>query len=299
MVAKLKSGIFGLNALLGGGINPNTVTVIIGAAGTGKTTSAIQFIRRGLEGGHDGVFVSLDEAQTQIIRSAIEMGWKNIREYIDDGKLVFIDASGKKFAEFINTKLPAFSRKWRGTYTRVAIDPLTPVIWSTKDKYAQREIINSLFRDTKRIGTVLCTLEEHRYHGDLVGSETIIPMYLADAVIHLRHVRDKIKGCTERTIEVLKCRDSRHSTFVHTYRIIKGLGLVVLPGGQKEDQVDKNMINLLRSKLEPYADKLPPSIYERLLEATKHIRVPDIEDADLTALMSELIEEYSDLGTNV
>src|SRR5512137_1607840 len=98
---KIKSGIYGLNQLLDGGVNENSATVIIGAAGAGKTTCAIQFIRRGLETGQLGIFVSLDENRDQIVKEAIAMGWDEINDYIEDEKLIFIDASGKDFADFI------------------------------------------------------------------------------------------------------------------------------------------------------------------------------------------------------
>jgi len=48
---KVKTGIFGLNPLLDGGFNKNSVTVVVGAPGAGKTTFVNQFLRKGLEEG--------------------------------------------------------------------------------------------------------------------------------------------------------------------------------------------------------------------------------------------------------
>ena len=182
---KIKSGIYGLNRLLDGGINVNSTTVVIGMSGAGKTTFATQFIRRGLETGQEGIFVSLDENKEQIIKEAIEMGWTDIRSYVDDEKLVFIDASGMEFSKFIKKELPDFVADWKGANARIAVDPLTPVIWSTSDRYEQRDLIGFMLKETRKVGTVLCTLEEHGIAGDLSGNETIIPMSLADSVIHL------------------------------------------------------------------------------------------------------------------
>lgn len=147
---KIKSGVYGLNALLDGGINSDSTTAIIGAAGAGKTTFAIQFIRRGLEEGKECVFVSLDENKEQIIQEAVEMGWEEILDFLDDEMLSFIDASGKDFVKFIREEFPPFVEEWKGAEARIAIDPLTPVIWAIKEPYEQREVISTLFKLSKR-----------------------------------------------------------------------------------------------------------------------------------------------------
>src|SRR3990172_7896046 len=147
------------NPLLDGGFNETSTTVVIGRSGAGKTTLATQFIRRGLHEGQEGIFVSLDENKEQIIREAVEMGWSDILGYLDEELLVFIDASGREFGNFIRKELPAFVADWQGANARIAVDPLTPVMWSTKDAYEQRELIGFMLKETRKVGTVLCTLE--------------------------------------------------------------------------------------------------------------------------------------------
>jgi KaiC/GvpD/RAD55 family RecA-like ATPase len=222
---KIKSGIYGLNPLLDGGINKNSTTVIIGPSGAGKTTFATQFLRKGLSQMNPGVFISLDENKEQIVKEAVEMGWSNIHKYLDEKLLLFIDASGKKFAQFIREDLPDFIQKWEGANARIIIDPLTPVMWAIKDKYEQRELLSFLLKETRRIGTVVCTLEEHGSEPNLSGPEVIIPMYLADCVMHLRY--ELLGEIEKRSIKIIKCRSSRHSKFLHNYKIIRGLGLMI------------------------------------------------------------------------
>ena len=101
MANKIKSGIFGLNPLLDGGLNEHSVTVVVGTSGAGKTICATQFLHWGLQAGQEGIYITLDESPEQIMNEAIEMGWADIQDYVKDEKLVFIDASGKQFTEFI------------------------------------------------------------------------------------------------------------------------------------------------------------------------------------------------------
>lgn len=225
MAKKIKSGIFGLNALLDGGINEHSVTVVVGSSGAGKTILATQFLHWGLQAGQEGIYITLDESPEQILNEAAEMGWDDIRDFVHEEKLVFIDASGKQFTEFIKKELADFVREWSGSKARIVVDPLTPVLWSSATKYEQRDLVSFLMREAKKMGTVLCTLEEHGTAGDLSTPETVIPMYIADAVIHLKYVaRD---GEANRMLKIVKCRSSRHSNRSHPYYIFRGPGLVV------------------------------------------------------------------------
>lgn len=289
---KIKSGIYGLNSLLDGGINENSATVVIGCSGAGKTTLATQFIRRGLEQGQEGIFVSLDENKEQIIREAIQMGWKKIIDYIDEEKLVFIDASGHEFSAFIKKELPAFVADWKGANARISIDPLTPVMWSTTDRYEQRELIGFMLKETRKVGTVLATLEEHGMAGDLSGNETVIPMYLADCVIHLKTIHLPDEGL-QRRLKIMKCRSSRHSKMEHDYTIVKGLGVVVNPDNSSLKPTSHMPVEL-QKMLEASRGHIPQRVYQRLMDVLEELRDDDFHAIELETLMREIIAEYAE-----
>ncbi len=221
---KLKTGILGLDSLLDGGFNEHSATIVVGSAGTGKTTMALQFLRKGLETGSDAIYITLEEPRAQIIEEARSMGWDDIEKYVEQGSLVFLEAGGKDMADFIKEELPQFVGEWEGSHARIAIDPLTPVIWAYENKYEQRSLISDLFKQAKRVGTVLSTVEEHGTTGEMTGGETIIPMYLADTVVHLNVLG---MGELQRQIKITKSRQSWHSEGGHPYRFVLGIGFVV------------------------------------------------------------------------
>lgn len=287
---KIRSGIYGLNPLLDGGINENSTTVVIGCSGAGKTTFATQFIRRGLESGQEGIFVSLDENKDEIIREAVEMGWGEILDYLEEEKLVFIDASGKEFSVFIKKELPSFVAEWKGANARIAVDPLTPVLWATNEQYDQREQIGFMLKQARKVGTVLCTLEEHGSAGDLSGPETVIPMYLADCVIHLRY--KMLDGQVSRTLKIVKCRSSKHSEFPHPYHIIKGLGLVV-ERGQFEKKETRAIPEKLKEQLYRIEPKsLPATVRKRLEKVFSSLTDDDFKNIDPSQIVKDIVEEY-------
>lgn len=288
-VDKIKSGIYGLNPLLDGGINENSTTVVIGSSGAGKTTFGLQFIMRGMEVGDDGVFISLDENQKQIIKEAKAMGWTYINDFIENEQLVFIDASGEQFSKFINKELPDFVNDWKGTKSRIVIDPLTPVLWATTERYQQRELISFLFKQARKVGTVLATLEEHGQAGNLSGPETVIPMYMADCVIHLRY--STISEKVDRELKIVKCRSSKHSELTHPYRIIGGLGLAV----HHTISWNKPIKKIPEKKLAEYKKllgSLPKEAKVRVNRALSMLSEEDLKDIKASKLVKDVLREY-------
>ncbi len=287
---KIKSGIYGLNVLLDGGINKNSTTVIIGPSGAGKTTFATQFLRKGLEMMNPGVFISLDENREQIINEAVEMGWSNIHRYLEEKLLLFIDASGRKFAQFIREDLPDFIQKWEGADARIVIDPLTPVMWAIKDKYEQRELLSFLLKETRRIGTVVCTLEEHGSEPNLSGPEVIIPMYLSDCVLHLRY--DVMGDIEKRALKIIKCRSSRHSKFLHNYKIIRGFGLIIQQH-PLEIKGTKEIPTKLKKELKKNL-KLPKRQYEEFMKNLDYLIDDDFTGLQYKEVASNILKELQD-----
>jgi KaiC/GvpD/RAD55 family RecA-like ATPase len=286
---KLRTGIFGLNSIMDGGLNKNSTTVVIGATGAGKTTLALQFVRRGLEEGQEGVFISLDEAQAQIIKEAEAMGWVDIRAQINAGKLVFIDASAKEFTEFVKTELPLLVDEWRGFNARIVVDPLTPVMWTIKDLYEQREYVTLLMNQLRTVGTVICTLEEHGGQGNLSGSEITIPMYVADCVIHLRH--NLLGKDPERTLKIIKFRGSGHDESAHPYKIIKSLGIVVNPA-RTYRRSTKATMDKVKKALKEKMEGLPPEVAKKVARVLEDLGDQDLEGLDLDRFVQNILDEY-------
>src|SRR3990170_3271230 len=215
-------------------MNENSTTVVIGRSGAGKTTFATQFIRRGLQDGQEGIFVSLDENKEQIIREAVEMGWSDILDSLDD------------------------------------------------------ELLGFMLKQTRKVGTVLCTLEEHG-QAYLAGAETVIPMYLADCVIHLRLDHDE--SAPSRTLKIIKCRNSRHSQSRHAYQITRGFG-IILEGIERRKVATAKVPSQLRQMLLTRA--LPKSVLERLEKALEGLTDEDFRTLKPEALLDLILQEYQD-----
>ena len=224
-MARIKTGIYGLDQLIEGGVRDNTAVVIVGSSGTGKTTFAMQFLMHGIENGEQGLYITMEESPEQLMKEAEMLGWDMKKHY--EKSLFFIHLKGKNFKKMIDEQIPQLV-KARSDYdikTRVVIDPMTPVIWATDDKLQQRELIGKLFYTLKELGVVMATVEEHSKPGEIVGEDVLLPVYLSDGVINLEYY--PIGGAFNRTLKIIKMRGTHHGEGVYPYIFARGAGAII------------------------------------------------------------------------
>src|SRR5512145_3132951 len=75
-IDRVKTGISGLDEMLGGGFLRGTANLVEGAPGTGKTTLAMQFIHNGIvQANEPGLIITFEEFPQQYYYDAAAFGW--------------------------------------------------------------------------------------------------------------------------------------------------------------------------------------------------------------------------------
>lgn len=72
---KCKTGVHGLDEVLGGGLPRNRLFLIQGEPGVGKTTLALQFLLAGAKLGERGLYITLSETKAELEEVAASHGW--------------------------------------------------------------------------------------------------------------------------------------------------------------------------------------------------------------------------------
>ncbi len=72
---RASTGIAGLDDILGGGLPTGHIYLIEGTPGAGKTTLGLQFLRKGVEQGETGLYITLSETATELRTVAASHGW--------------------------------------------------------------------------------------------------------------------------------------------------------------------------------------------------------------------------------
>jgi circadian clock protein KaiC len=145
-----------LDALLKGGLQAGTMTMIAGMTGTGKTTLAAHFIAAGLARGEAGIYVSLHERPGQLVRNMDRRGL-NFTKSAESGRLrtIHAAATGLQPIEFRHT-LEEIIRS--SGATRIVIDGLRDLLLGAASE-SEREYTLSLYNQmfTRYGVTGICT----------------------------------------------------------------------------------------------------------------------------------------------
>jgi len=229
MVERVKTYIRNLDKILNGGIPKDSVVLVSGGPGNGKTILCLQFIVNGIKKGERGFYVTFEEDKKQIYEQAMEFGW-DLKKFEKEKKLVIeniqsetLGAMYEKIKKVINDFKPQ----------RMAVDSLStfnlyahqiqklttlektpteqriffndriiniPVEW---DGVIVRRLVLDFVRELQLNNiTALLTSEvedsENRYSKDGISE------FVCDGVISLKKIT--IGSQAERTLQVVKMR---------------------------------------------------------------------------------------------
>jgi circadian clock protein KaiC len=215
---RLSSGIPELDALIGGGIEEGTSTLIVGAAGTGKSTLAAQFAAAAASRGERGAMFMFDENRSTLLVRSQGLG-VNLQAAVDDGTVTLqqIDPAEMTPGEFIHG---IRSDVETGGVKLVIIDSLNGYLNAMPEERFLTIQLHELlmYLSQKGVATILIAA-----HQGLVGGQMSGPVdtsYLADAVILLRYF--EARGEVRQAISVMKKRGSRHERTIREFRLDEG-----------------------------------------------------------------------------
>ncbi len=217
----IKTGIEGLDAILGGGFPLGWVIVVAGGPGSGKTTLATEFVVQGCLKGEPGILVTMNEPRSHVLTTMKNFGWDleflereellTILDYSATNVLYSIHKQGMKDGgPSLNFMIDQLQDKIDSTGAiRLMIDPLNAFSFLFQDKFSMRRELHKLFGMLAGRKTVsLTTLE-------LGSSEApfTVEEFLAYGVVRIYH--KKIGRHRVRSIEVVKLRglNQERSTF--------------------------------------------------------------------------------------
>ena len=215
----IESGIVELDQLLGGGLAKGTSTLVIGAAGTGKSSLATQFAVAAASRGQRAAIYIFDESIATFVERSTSLGM-DVESLVRSGLVSVrqVDPSELSPGEFAHSvRASVESEKTE----LVVIDSLNGYLNATPSEKFLTLHLHELLTYLGQCGaTTLLLMTQH----GLVGADIAVPVdasYLADAVMSLRYF--EARGEVRQAISVIKKRTGKHERTIRELRFDNGI----------------------------------------------------------------------------
>jgi circadian clock protein KaiC len=217
----VSSGIKELDALFGGGLDRGTTTLILGQAGTGKSTLALQYAVHMADQGERSIMFTFDETRSVMLSRAKVLGFE-LEKAIESGTITVqhVDPAELSPGEFA----VRIMRSVEGGCKLVVIDSLNGYLNSMP---GEKYLINQLHE--------LCTCLNHHgvvtililaQHGWAAAVEAPVNLtYLSDAEASLRYF--EANGEVRQAIAMIKKRSGFHEKTIREFKLMPGKGIII------------------------------------------------------------------------
>jgi circadian clock protein KaiC len=224
---QLRSGIRELDELVGGGLEFGTSTLLIGPAGSGKSSTALQYaISEAAKGRRTALFI-FDERIHTIIERTAGLGME-LEKYYKAGLITMqpVDPAELSPGELAHhIRMAAEGRDGHDPAKVIVIDSLNGYLNAMPE---ERFLIIQLhelltFLSHKGIVTFLVVAQ----HGLLsqIGTQSLDTSYLADTVLLYRYF--EMAGEVKQVISVVKKRTGRHERTIREFNLIDKQGISI------------------------------------------------------------------------
>jgi circadian clock protein KaiC len=211
---RVSSGVPEFDDLLGGGLDRGTSNLIIGPAGTGKSTLAMQQALAAARRGEKVAVFSFDE-NIKTLQSRLHGVGMALAEYLASDQICIqqVDPAELAPGEFAHIVKQAVSE--RGA-TMVIIDSLNGYLNAMPDEKFLSLQLHEMLTFLSQQGTVsIMTVAQHGLVGTMQTPVDVT--YLADTVIVLRYFESE--GAVKKAIAVVKKRSGAHEDSIREFKI--------------------------------------------------------------------------------
>ncbi len=226
---RARTGVAGLDEILGGGLPTNHLYLVDGEPGTGKTTLGLQFLIEGAKKGERGLYVTLSESSRELHAVAAGHGWSldgiDVFELATEGSIdveesyTIFHPAEVELQQTMDRVLKTIEEHNPG---RIVFDSLSEMRLLAREALRFRRQILALKQFFEGRDCTVILLD------DKTAPENDLQLHsIVHGVIILEHVALEY-GSERRRLQVTKVRGIHFRGGYHDFRIIRG-GLQVYP----------------------------------------------------------------------
>lgn len=209
----IKSGIPGLDEVLGGGFLEGSIVTVGGPTGAGKSTLAMQFLYNGAtESGEPGLYISIEESRRDVFFHMGGYDW-DLAKAERERKFILLDYPIHEVDQILN-QYSAIQEIINSTgVKRLVIDSIMPIALYFKDDDERKRGFLKLIENIRKWGVTTLIVSEDVKPTDIGAMPNSIfgLESFTDGWINIFYHYDEKKGERLRFIEVLKMKGISHS----------------------------------------------------------------------------------------
>ncbi len=209
----IKSGIPGLDEILGGGFLEKSIVTIGGSTGSGKSTLAMEFLYNGAtEFNEPGLYISIEDSKEAMLFHMSGYTWE-IRKAEKEQKLVFLDYPVYEVDQFLQQYGAIQEIINTVGIKRVVIDSIMPIALFFNSEDERKKGFLKFIENVRKWGvTTLIVSEDTTVSGtDVIPNTTYGIESFTDGWVNISYRYDPKKNERERMIEVIKMKGVHHS----------------------------------------------------------------------------------------
>ena len=247
---RIRSGIPGLDELMGGGAKQGDATLITGPSGVGKTIFGLRWIAQELEQGQRCLYVTFQDTADQLASIATGFGWDLEADRASGQLVIWHVPMGDLDLDVLASAVRANLAE--RAVSRIVVDSLAELVLAAREWERFPAYMRSLVGLIRAVGSSLLVTSETTAHG-LTAQSLDGLMFLFDNVIDLRYIEQG--SGVGRALNVVKMRNSRHEMTLNSYTMTDR-GLIV--GDQIEGVTGRLGWSALRTQGPPHPASPPP-----------------------------------------
>lgn len=227
-IKRTKSGIIGLDKLIEGGFEKASSILVVGSAGTGKTTFGLQFLYYGAKDySEPGIYISFEEDKNSLFTHASVFDW-DLEGMEKKGLLKVLLYKPHQVEKLVKEGGGPIKDAIREMNAkRLVIDSITAYTMLFKDIYQKRESVLELFSYLEKWGCTSLIISELPPKLAEVKEGSI--GFLTDAIISLYYAKRDNEGERVHSMEILKMRGTKHTDKLLVIQFEKQ-GIKLYPG---------------------------------------------------------------------
>lgn len=205
---RAQTGIPGLDPVIQGGLRRNTVTLVAGGPGSGKTTLGIQYLINGIDTfKENGIYITFEQTRKDIYNIFDQNGW-DLLKLEKENKLQILRLTPEQTLKILEAGGGTLRDAVESIHaSRIVIDSISDLLMLFKADFSRRKFLIDLFELMNKLECTTVVIAEQET--DPLKHASQVTEYQVDGVILLYN--ERIGDIRQRGLEIFKMRGTKHA----------------------------------------------------------------------------------------